>query len=583
MIVQLRIKNFRGFENHKLDLRPLTVMVGVNNAGKSTVAEALRLVSLVCNRYKSLNFHPVPGWLDRPRRERGVSPSLRGMDFNFETVFHRYSNPPAQITAVFENKAELRVYLGPEGQLHASIKKPNGDFVVTKGQAQSLELPSVQILPQVAPVSSEERVLNDEYVRSNLSSRLAPLHFRNQLKLLFSGFFKEFKSLAEKTWRGLQVRDLETQGRGPLHERTLTLLLRDHDFVGELGLMGHGLQIWLQIVWFLARSREADSVILDEPDVYLHADLQRRLMRVLKGRFRQIIITTHSPEIMSEVDPDAILNVNRRKPSSVFVSGLPGVQTVVDGIGSVHNIGLARLAMSQRLLLVEGKDLKILSTLHNTLFPSSEVALDSIPNMPLGGWGGWSYAIGSSMTMKNALGQKIYPYCILDSDYHTDAQKTSRLEEAGKHGVRLHIWKQKEIENYLLVPSTISRIIAERVGKGKAPSEDKVLAELERIAGEMKEEITDSIASELQIEDRKLELKGARRKAQQLVNGQWSTWPSKSPLLPGKEVLSKLSDWGQSSYKTSFNARQIALALHPNEIDPELRRVLKAIDQLREL
>ena len=58
MITQLTIKNFRGFDRHIVPLRPITILVGKNNAGKSTVVEALRLVSMVTNRYKGLTYHP---------------------------------------------------------------------------------------------------------------------------------------------------------------------------------------------------------------------------------------------------------------------------------------------------------------------------------------------------------------------------------------------------------------------------------------------------------------------------------------------------------------------------------------------
>jgi predicted ATP-dependent endonuclease of OLD family len=66
MLTQLRLKNFRCFDDHTIPLRPTTIIVGRNNAGKSTIVEALRLVSLVENRYGALNFTSPPDWLDIP-------------------------------------------------------------------------------------------------------------------------------------------------------------------------------------------------------------------------------------------------------------------------------------------------------------------------------------------------------------------------------------------------------------------------------------------------------------------------------------------------------------------------------------
>jgi len=50
MLRQLRMQNYRCFDDHTLLLEPNTVIVGRNNAGKSSVIEALRLVGAVVNR-----------------------------------------------------------------------------------------------------------------------------------------------------------------------------------------------------------------------------------------------------------------------------------------------------------------------------------------------------------------------------------------------------------------------------------------------------------------------------------------------------------------------------------------------------
>ena len=76
--------------------------------------------------------------------------------------------------------------------------------------------------------------------------------------------------------------------------------------------------------------------------------------------------------------------------------------------------------------------------------------------MPIGGWSGWPYALGSAMFLRNAADERIRVYCLLDSDYHTPQQITARLAQAADAGVDLHIWKRKEIENYLLVPRPFS-------------------------------------------------------------------------------------------------------------------------------
>ena len=298
------------------------------------------------------------------------------------------------------------------------------------------------MLPQISPLRTEEYVKSDLYVAEHLFSDLSSRHFRNQLERL-SPQFAEFKLLAENTWPGLKVEPVERrmQKKGAL----LWLPIRDGDFVGEIGLMGHGLQMWLQMIWFVSRVPSGSIVVLDEPDVYMHPDLQRKLFRLVSGRFPQTIVATHSVEIMAEADPSEILVVDRKRRRSRFANSEPAVQLLIDQMGGVHNVHLARLWSARKFLLVEGDDIALLRRFHAVLFPEAELSIDAIPNMSIGGWTGWPRAIGSSLALKNAVGERIVTYCLLDRDYHTDEEIEERIHEASRAGVHLHIWTQKEI------------------------------------------------------------------------------------------------------------------------------------------
>src|SRR4051794_18078755 len=63
MLVNLRLRNYRCFQDHELPFRALSILVGKNNAGKSSVAEALRLISLVTARHDRLPFKNPPASL----------------------------------------------------------------------------------------------------------------------------------------------------------------------------------------------------------------------------------------------------------------------------------------------------------------------------------------------------------------------------------------------------------------------------------------------------------------------------------------------------------------------------------------
>lgn len=575
MLTEIRLQNFRCFDDHIVPFRTCTIVVGKNNAGKSTLVDALRLVSIASSRYLSLNIRQPPQWAQLPMREVGVAPSIEGIDFNTENLFHRYGAPPAIITAKFQSGVTLKIHVGPEGAIHAVFFDQAGRVVRSRGQAREAVLARVEIMPQVAPVERTEQILSPEYVRRNLSSAIAPRHFRNQINLL-QEHLPKFKSLAEETWHGLQVRELT--GRNEPSGSTLGLLLRNEDYVAELSTMGHGLQMWLQTMWFLARTENEATVILDEPDVYMHPDLQRRLIRYLRHQRRQVVITTHSVEIMSEVDPEDILVLDRQHASSSFAATFPAAQKILDHVGSAQNLQLARLWHARRSLLVEGKDFRLLSDIFDVLFPDDPDGLSAIPNMSIGGWSGWPYAIGSSMLLRNSGGENIVVYCILDSDYHTSAQKDVRYEQAERASVRLHIWSRKEIENYLLVPEAISRAIKSRLPENApAPTSDDVQQEINRAVETLKDEIFDGISNEILLDQRGLGQVGANRAARAVLDSLWLTANSRLNIVSGKTVLTHIARWSQEQFGVSLNASLIARSMQPIDVADEVKDILRAV------
>lgn len=369
----------------------------------------------------------------------------------------------------------------------------------------------------------------------------------------------------------MRIRSFEGREGLPGSDDKLSLLIQDGSFVSEIGWMGSGLQMWLQIMWFLSRVNEEEVIILDEPDVYMHPDLQRRLIRLLKNRYKQVIVSTHSIEIISEVEASNILIIDKQKQKSLFANKVPVVQSILNSIGSIHNLQLTKLWASKKLLIVEGDDIDILKRLQNTLYPKTDEAFDSIPNFDIGGWGGWNHARGSSMLLKETVDYNVKIYCLFDSDYHTDTEITSRKEEAVKHKVNIHIWKKKEIENYLVIPTAILRILKEESKKAANLIVSDIENIITEIANEMKDELIDKLADGVQKDNRKHSVSSARKiaisKIDMLVD-----------RVCGKDLISLLSKWTQANFKVSLSPIKLSSCLLANEIDNEIKDVLRAIE-----
>jgi len=575
-LVSLHLENYRGFDSHTIPLQSLTIAVGCNNAGKSTFVEALRLISLCANRAVTMTgYRQPPDWLRLHAPYRGVKPRTDHMGIDFETICTRYGEPPAKATARFENGTSIVMFVGPNGDVFGTVKSPSGKQVVTRLGAHRAGVPDIQTLPQVAPLRKEETVLERKTVERALASALAPLHFRNQINLM-SEYYDDFVALIESTWKGIGISDFIGRGGMP-HER-LALLVRDSDFVAEAGCLGHGFQVWLQIMWFLARSREACIVILDEPDVYLHADLQRKLLRLLRNRHPQTILTSHSAELLSEVKPQGILIIDKGRTKSAFASSIPMIQNLVDEMGCQHNIQMAKLWSGKRLILVEGTDISQLDPLHAKLFPNANMSISGLPNMAIGGWSGWQRAHWSADLIHSSFDQDVVCYCLLDRDYHTESQVSARYAEAEERGIHLHIWKRKEIESYLLVPSAIRRVIASRTRRNGAPTSDQVLCQIQVFSQLYKQTVFNGLATCFQEENPKWVTGTCINEAEAELGARLDRGTPLWHLVSGKKLFARLSEWASSEFGVSFAPGTVVRELLEDEIPDEIRRVLASIE-----
>ncbi len=499
------------------------------------------------------------------------------MDFELDPgVFHQFGEPPAQLTATFKNGGKIEFFVGPDSGVFAVVRASDGAPIRSSVQRQQAGITRIGVQPQVGPVQRREEVRDRKYVEGALDSSLAPLHFRNQVRLL-DQYWDDFRNNAESTWPRLQVfqPEVDTDEQG----RFVRMLTRDGGFAGDLANMGHGLQMWLQMIWFLARNRATATVVLDEPDVYMHADLQRKLIRFVDGgnATQQLIIATHSVEMMAEVRPSEVVVVDSRRKRSRPAKQVAAIQKVIGDLGGIHSLQYARLWSAKRCLLLEGKDMAVLKPLHDLLFPKAD-ALDISPSFPIGGWGGWHYALGIAGFVKHGDAD-IVVYTVFDSDYFWSSQIEEREEEARKKGIQLKIWSAKEIENYLLIPTVIHRVVAERCCN--PPTVADVEQRLDALAESLKPRVIDGFSDAEPTKAWKASTK--RKAAEEHVNSKWKTLPDKLSLIPAKDALSALARWSKDNFGVSFGRGTIIDSMSRDDVPDELRRFLEAVEHCEPL
>lgn len=67
---------------------------------------------------------------------------------------------------------------------------------------------------------------------------------------------------------------------------------------------------------YVIDAKDDSLLVIDEPDIYLHSDLQRQLLSILYDLGPDVLIATHSTEIITEAEAGDLLVVNKKARSA---------------------------------------------------------------------------------------------------------------------------------------------------------------------------------------------------------------------------------------------------------------------------
>ena len=565
MLSKLVLRNYRCFENSEISFRDVAVLVGNNNAGKSTLVEALRIVGECAQKFKHAKYVQAPPELALPATTRGFYMKLDALRIDLRTIVYRYRNDVfAEIKAFFSNNTCIKVFLSND--LVFSIIESNGQMITNRSLAIKQGDFQLHILPQIGLIREEEKLLSHDTIINDMSSRLSSRHFRNELYMYRDQYFDTFRSLAQETWPGLRIDDISYE-----YGETINLLVTDNDYAAEIGMMGSGLQMWLQIIWFISHCPKSGTIVLDEPDVYMHPDLQRRILFLVKQRFAQTIIATHSVEIISAVEPRQIVTVDKKSRKMQYANNYKAVQDVISNLGSEHNLSLVRLGNAKKCVFVEGKDIATLRKIQDILYPNAPVSVDQLPTVALGGWSRFNEALGAARLFYEETKGDIKTYCILDRDYHSDEEIHQLYLQADENHLVLHVWSKKEIENYLLAPKALARVAGiKQEGQEWDEFQEGLFHELDGLYTN----IEGSKLNELCKIDRSKTPSIYLPEVRKWLASNWGTLEGRLSIACGKDVISIVNSWIKEKYNKSSSRSKIIAALRPEDIPFEMKQVI---------
>ena len=97
MIKKIHIENYKCYKKSSLSFKDITVIVGSNNAGKSTLIEALRLVSYAASKYLTVNYSELPTYFGLPKVVKGFKINASNLMIDLRSSLYQLEGTYAKI------------------------------------------------------------------------------------------------------------------------------------------------------------------------------------------------------------------------------------------------------------------------------------------------------------------------------------------------------------------------------------------------------------------------------------------------------------------------------------------------------
>ncbi|WP_421694256.1 AAA family ATPase [Aestuariivirga sp.] len=379
MLRTIAIKNFKSFsDSEAVEIsKHWTVVVGKNNSGKSSFLRAMRIFQISNEPYRGIKQRK-----DRPRNPSSSfrfqisisGPALRRYLANRD-LFFPFGGPQGSMPG---NRTEQFNRLLAEGSIIVDGLTPSpGNVSVTSvmddsgtlmypcdrydffriepetGQAVYHQIPtdpSALISTVLSDLyGSETYFFNAERMHIGISKIDNVSHLEsdaNNLAQVLNKLrenqhrYEKFVTLVAEVFPEITDIVPSVINSGVVEIKLSTAPREDEreDLLISLSASGTGVSQVLAIIYVVLNSDEPKLIVIDEPNSFLHPGAAKQLIRILK-RFpqHQFVVSTHSPEIISEISPETLLVV-RWTPSGSIVArvdeGLDGLKETLKEIGT---------------------------------------------------------------------------------------------------------------------------------------------------------------------------------------------------------------------------------------------------------
>lgn len=579
---QVEFTRFKAFKRFSLKLRNFNILVGPNNAGKSTILAAFRILAAAMRRAGARKAALVRG----PNgMVTGYEIDLSSISVAEENIFYNYDDQEAaSVVFHLSNQNSLTLYFPEQGVCYLLPDAQGKSFGSPSTFEKHFNCP-IGFVPILGPVDHHEQLYEREAARLALFSYTAARNFRN-IWHHFPEKFPEFRDLLQQTWPGMDIQPPEIDRS---HDKPrLHMYCPENRRPRELFWAGFGFQVWCQMLTHVIQSSKVSLFLIDEPDIYLHSELQRQLLGILRALGPDILLATHSTEMITEAETNDIVLINKGKSSAKRIKDPSQLSHVFSVIGSSLNPVLTQLAKTRRVVFVEGKDFQILGRFARKLGASGVGNRRDFAVVPIEGFNPERIK-NLKAGMEATLGSRISAAAILDRDYRSADECEYISNKCREFCDFVEIHKRKEIESFILVPQAIDRAILSRLNEqakraGANPRQNlqiDILPELLKFCDGKKNYVSAQYVDFRARFEKEHPTGSHHAKFTELAlrefDEKWKDEDLRCQIVPAKDALSALNTYITAEFGVSVTANAIIDAMHIDEIPADMTALVKEL------
>jgi hypothetical protein len=184
MFTSVKFRNFKSLKEFTVQLKRINVLVGPNNAGKSSILDAFRALSAAQTFASRRNQTPITIGRDTLS---GYEIPVTQIPISLENIHSDYdTSQETSVTFQIDNGNKLKLQFVDNSRCILFTESTGRQIQDTSAYKQKYPF-SISIFPTLGPLEEEEAIVDPDYLRRWQSTRRSNRLFRNSLFTIGSG------------------------------------------------------------------------------------------------------------------------------------------------------------------------------------------------------------------------------------------------------------------------------------------------------------------------------------------------------------------------------------------------------------